>query len=171
MKSKIFYIIGFLLVLILSGIGGYLIGNSEEVQTFEKLIYKTKIDTVIIKKYQTLLKSKIDTIIVRDTIISKEPEENVIAYADTFLTYTESVDDIDTLKLKITYYFPPINQFDIKTRLIQFSKLKIEPIYIEKPRGILNRFSIGIGSGLSYGIINKADISFHIGIYYSLWDF
>jgi len=166
MKSKLIYIIGFVLVLVLSGIGGYLIGNSKDTKTETIYDTQTLYDTLFITKLETKIKARLDTIYILDTLEIEKPIP--IAVADTQLVY---IQDIDTAKLKIQYYFPPLNEFYINLRLSQRFKHKADSIYLPKNRTILNRFSIGIGTGLNYNYLaNKFDGGINLSIYYSLWD-
>ena len=108
--------------------------------------------------------SKIDTIpagfiLLHDTV--KVPLK--IARADSVTTKDSSV-------IKVSYYFPPVNKFDIVATIKQHIKVITETKNVEIPVTLWNRFGAGIQSGLGYGIFHKKlDCYVGVGFYFKIF--
>lgn len=168
MKNKIIYIVGFLLLIVLSGIGGYIIGSSKEPKLIKSVLYETKTeyDTLLttelkaklkatlstIAKLEKKLKTEKDTIILFASTDTTLPEEGLIAVAETSLVHTE---DVDTAKLDITYYFPPVNEFDVKLKLSQRIKF-VDTTFASYEKTFWDNFGILLGYGGGYDFDKKS---------------
>ncbi len=114
-ESRIIYLLLGLFVLGVVGsyYAGYRYGKNKQQVIYKEIIKEVKqIDTL--KVIERIIRSypKIDTLRViirdRDTIYLDKPQ--LVAKADTSVTL---LNEKDTLDLRINYYFPPINQFQL----------------------------------------------------------
>ena len=158
--NKAYLIIGILAVVV-----GILTINN-----FKKpSITAPKIDTVKVVKtidkpiYLTKWKAKLDTISVEtvkhDTVTV---EKILVAKADTLISK-------DSSSVKIKYYFPPLNYFDVDLKIKERNTTLTITKEIEKPESFWNRFSYGIQVGFGQGLINKQfDIFVGIGVHFRI---
>ena len=120
-------------------------------------VYHT--DTTYVTKYITVtnVKSKIDTVIING-------QQQLIAQSDTTIMQDSNI-------VKVSYYFPPANYFDIGLHLHNTIIKEYDTTYITTTNTITAKksfwsgfnYSLQIGGGI--GIINKQpDIYYGIGI-------
>ncbi|GEM_PF-5516017 len=82
-----------------------------------------------------------------------------VAEADSTILFVNKVQDtdstvinaVDTLKIKVKYYFPPYNYFQLYPTLVysNFKRTEYRPVYIEKEKEetFFDRFSFVVGAG------------------------
>lgn len=156
------YIVGIVIILIIgvTYYAGFKHGSSKvEVKYLEK--EKLVHDTLITKEtFLKQLPTKLDTVILTDTLYKDKPI--IVAHSDTLVT-------VDSSKIKVDYFFPPVNKFnvwaDIKQRIIY----RVETREIERPETFWSRFGISVQSGFGYNWLHK-DMAFYtgIGIHYKI---
>lgn len=164
MSNKHFLGLAILALFVFSIIGNVLqYCNPPEPIVRETIVTLTKIDTLVKEKpiYLTKLSSKLDTIYINNT-------PQITATADTLLRQ-------DSSKIKVTYFFPPQNYFDIDMILKEKIIIQTDSIFktIEKilpyEESFWDRFNISVQAGFGQGLIHKQfDVWYGIGISYKL---
>ena len=128
---------------------------------------KPKVDTVrtvnTVDKpiYLTKWKAKLDTITVETVIHDTLRVEKVVtAKADTLITK-------DSSSVKIKYYFPPLNYFDVDLKIKEKNTTIMITKETEKPQSFWDRFGWGIQAGFGTGLINKQfDVYLGVGVHF-----
>jgi hypothetical protein len=122
-----------------------------------------KTDTLTVVKtvdrpiYITKLKAKLDTIRFTDTLTRYNNDEFFVkAGADTII-------GLDSSTIRVMYFFPPDNYFDIVANIKEKVITKTITNEIEKPTTFWDRFNWTIYAGQGYDIIHK-DYSISIGV-------
>ena len=119
----------------------------------DKLIHDTTIVHEFSYKY---LPAKLDTLILTDSVYKYIDKPVIIATSDTVV-------NIDSSKIAVRYYFPPVNKFNIWASIHE-KKVYIPEIHeIEKPETFWDRFGLSIQTGLGYGWVHK-NVDFYTGI-------
>ena len=128
-----------------------------------KIETKTQIDTVYRSKYITVQKiqAKLDTV-----YIDNAPQ--MVASADTLIRQ-------DSSAVKIKYYFPPMNKFEVTMKLRDRYITRVDSIFktIEKTLpynpGFFDRLGLSVQAGFGQGMIHKQfDFYYGVGISYKL---
>lgn len=123
----------------------------------------TAIDTVVKKEYITInkIRAKIDTVYVNNQLVQ-------VAVADTVINK-------DSNYVKVKYYFPPVNKFDVKLALHNKTIYRTDSIFIYKnitlqaSKSFWDNFNYSLNIGFGEGLINKQfDVYYGIGISYNL---
>lgn len=160
MKSYIIYIIATILVVSATYYVGYRHGKSIVTVKYlekEKLVHDTTIVTNTLFKR---LPARIDTVATTDILTDDKPL--VVAHSDT--VYTK-----DSSTIKVDYYFPPINKFDIMANIKNKIIYRVETREIEKPETFWDRFGSSIQIGIGYGWLKKnVDIYSGIGFHFRI---
>jgi hypothetical protein len=123
----------------------------------EKLIH----DTLITKEtFFSRLPARLDTMLLIDTVYKNKPI--TIAHSDTI--YTK-----DSSKIKVDYFFPPVNKFDIYADIKQRIIYRVETREIEKPQTFWSRLGYSLQAGIGYGWFSKKiDTYTGIGFHYKI---
>jgi len=155
-KKNIYWLIGGVVLTVL--VWNFIIDKRKS----DSIISKT--DTLTVTKYVdrpitiTHWKAKIDTIqvktLIRDTIYQDIPL--IFASVDTLLQKDSSL-------LKIKYYFPPANYFDIDLKIKE--KITVSTITKEvlKSESFWDRFGYSVQGGFGFGLINR-NFDVYVGI-------
>jgi len=158
------YILAAVIIAIIAGVyfTGYYSGKAKtEVKYLEKekLIHDTTITKETIFKN---LPGKISYVFITDTLIQKEPIKVQVAQTDTLVTK-------DSSTIKVSYYFPPVNKFDVVAKIRERQTHIVELREVERPETFWDRFGSSIQVGLGYGWFNKnIDVYTGIGFYFKI---
>jgi hypothetical protein len=164
MSNKHFLGLAILTLFVFSIVGNVLqYCNPPEPIVRETIVTLTKVDTLVKERpiYLTKLSSKLDTIYIDNT-------PQVTATADTLLKE-------DSSKIKITYFFPPRNRFDVDMDLKEKLIIRTDSVFktIEKTlpyeESFWDRFNISVQAGFGQGMIHKNfDVYYGIGLSYKI---
>lgn len=137
----------FAIVIAVSSVAGFFIAKNIYSKTIvtqqtEKEIWKY--DTTYVTKIENI--GRVDTIYVKDEF-GKDSVENIIARLDT--TFLQ---DKDTFKLGIKYYYLPINKFeyelDYKKSLKEIYHIDTVTVTVKEPESFWSKFGFSIGAGI-----------------------
>jgi len=164
MSNKHLLLLAILALFVFSIIGNILnYCNPPEPIVKETIRTVTKTDTIVQVKpfYLTKISSKLDTIYIDSKPITT-------ATADTLIKE-------DSSSIRITYFFPPVNKFDVNMKIRERTITRIDSIFktIEKTlpyqESFFDRFSVSVQAGLGQGLIHKnIDVYYGIGISYKI---
>lgn len=162
------WIIVIVTILIIGGVyfAGFKHGESTvKVQYLEKekLIYDTiTVIQQVIKNTPAKIDSSVVTLIDDSGMTPPQLVKTKVASSDTLVIK-------DSSRIRIKYFFPPINKFDVWAEIRQKTIYRPEIKLIEKPTTIWDRFGSGVQIGLGYGAFSKKiDVYIGFGFHFKI---
>lgn len=139
---------------------GYKSGESKvkvEYLEKERLVHDTVKTKVIFWKEAP---AQIDSFYSTDTLYKNIPLK--FAYSDTLIAK-------DSSQIKVTYYFPPLNKFNVWADIKEKITYLPEIVEIVKPGTFWDRFGVSLQAGAGYGWLNKkVDIYTGVGFHFRI---
>ena len=163
LKSKNFLLLLGLIFTISIAYNIYQSFNKPKPKIITNTIVKSKIDTVYKTNKIVLIKwkAKIDTVLINN-------QEVQVASSDTLISK-------DSNYVKVKYYFPPLNYFNIQFSLHDRYINKTDSIFVNKidilpaKKTFFGNFHYSLQVGVGVGLISKQfDVYYGIGISYDL---